>query len=67
MAAKVQQQAKTYTVNLYGKRREVHAYDAVVMVKTLKCPIRVVWVFRKTQWVAIFTTDLELSVAQIIE
>ncbi len=66
MAAKVQQQAKTYTVNLYGKRREVRAYDAVVMVKTLKCPIRVVWVFRKTQWVAIFTTDMELSVAQII-
>ncbi len=67
MAAEVRQQAKTYTVNLYGKRREVCAYDAVVMVKTLKCPVRVVWVFRKTQWVALFTTDLELSVTQIIE
>jgi len=67
MAAEVLQQAKTYNVNLYGKRREVRAYDAVVMVKTLKCPVRVVWVFRKTQWVALFTTDLELSVTQIIE
>ena len=67
MAAEVRQQAKTYPVNLYSKRREVRAYDAVVMVKTLKCPVRVVWVFRKTQWVAMFTTDLALSVIQIIE
>jgi hypothetical protein len=67
MAAEVRPQAKTYTVNLYGKHREVRAYDAVVMVKTLKCPVRVVWVFRKTQWVAMFTTDLALSVTQIIE
>ena len=32
-----------------------------------KCPIRVVWVFRKTQWVALFSTDLDLSIEQIIE
>ncbi|MDO9046247.1 MAG: transposase [Methylobacter sp.] len=51
----------------YGKRREVCAYDAVVMLKTLKRPVRVVWVFRKTQWVTMFSTDLELSVIQIIE
>jgi hypothetical protein len=37
------------------------------MLKTLKCPVRVVWVYRKTQWVALFTTDLTLSVAEIIE
>jgi hypothetical protein len=67
MAVEVRQKAKTYTVNLYGKRRDVCAYDAVVMLKTFKCPVRVVWVFRKTQWVAMFTTDLELSVTQIIE
>jgi hypothetical protein len=67
IAAEVCQQAKIYSVNLYGKHREVRAYDAVVMVKTLKCQVRVVWVFRKTQWVAMFTTDLELSVTQIIE
>jgi DDE superfamily endonuclease len=67
MAAEVRQKTKIYTVNLYGKRRDVCAYDAVVMLKTLKCPVRVAWVFRKTQWVAMFTTDLELSVTQIIE
>ena len=37
------------------------------MLKIFKCPVRVVWVFRKTQWVAMFTPDLELSVTQIIE
>ena len=67
MVVEVRQKAKTYTVNLYGKHRDVCAYDAVVMLKTLKCPVRVVWVFRKTQWIAMFTTDLELSVTQIIE
>jgi hypothetical protein len=66
-AAEVRRKTKIYSVNLYGKRREVCAYDAVVMLKTFKCPVRVVWVFRKTQWVAMFTTDLALSVTQIIE
>ena len=67
MAKTVQQWATHYGVNLYGKQRAVRAYDQVVMLKTLKCPVRVVWVFRKTQWVALFTTDLDLSVTQIIE
>ena len=43
------------------------AYDRVVMLKTLKCPVRVVWIYRKTQWVALFSTDLAMSVAEIIE
>ena len=43
------------------------AYDQVIMLKNLRCPARVVWVFRKTRWVAFFTTDLTLSVQQIIE
>ena len=67
MAAEIRQKTKIYAVNLYGKHRDVCADDAVVMLKTFKCPVRVVWVFRKTQWVAMFTTDLELSVTQIIE
>ena len=59
--------AKTVTINnLYGKRRDVLAYDHVFILKTLKCPIRVVWVYRRTQWVAFFSTDLSLSVEQII-
>jgi len=54
-------------VNLYGRLRTVLACEQIVMQKTLKCPIRVVWVYRRTQWVAMFTTDLSLSVAEIIE
>jgi len=59
--------AHEYKVNLYGRERIVLASDRIVMLKTLKCPVRVVWVYRKTQWVALFTTDLTLSVAEIIE
>jgi len=67
LAQKFRQQAISYRVFLYGKTREVQAYEQVVILKTLKCPVRVVWVFRKTQWVALFTTDLSLSVEQIME
>ena len=37
------------------------------MLKTMKCPVRVVFVYRKTRYVALMTTDLTLSVEQIIE
>ncbi|GFO76567.1 transposase, IS701 family [Bathymodiolus platifrons methanotrophic gill symbiont] len=67
MAKTVQQEARLYNVNLYGKQREVSAYSRVVMLKTLKRPVQVVWVFRRTQWIALFTTDLNLSITQIIE
>jgi hypothetical protein len=60
-------QAQEYTVNLYGRNRDVLAHDQVVMLKTLKCKVRVVWIYRKTRWVALFTTDLSLSVEEIIE
>jgi hypothetical protein len=59
--------ATTYSINLYGNDREVLAYDQIVMLKTLKCAVRVVWVYRKSSWIALFTTDLDLSVEQIIE
>jgi hypothetical protein len=59
--------AKEYFVNLYGRVRSVVAYDQVVMLKTLKCPVRVIWVYRQKQWVALFSTDLTLSVEKIIE
>jgi len=59
--------AREYDVNLYGRLRTVIAYESVVMLKTLKCAVRVVWIYRKTQWVALFSTDLSLSVEEIIE
>jgi len=67
LAPKVKCLAKEYTVNLYGKTRTIIVHEQVVMLGSLKCPVRVVWVFRKTQWVALFSTDLTLSVEQIVE
>jgi hypothetical protein len=61
------QHARLCRVALYGKSREVMAYDRIVLLKTLRREVRVVWVFRNTKWIALFTTDLELSVEQIIE
>jgi len=67
LAAQYKDFANEYAVNLYGRIRTVVAYDRIVMLKTLKCPVRVVWVYRKKQWVALFSTDLTLSIQQIIE
>ena len=52
LATTLQPSAQAYTLNLYGKLRTVMAVDRVVMLKTLRCRVRVVWVFRTTQWVA---------------
>lgn len=59
--------APTYSLCLYGRVRDVSAADRVVMLKTLRCRVRVVWIFRRTRWVALVTTDLTLTVKQIIE
>jgi hypothetical protein len=66
LAALMRARAQTYTLPIYGAVREVLAAERVVMLKSLRCPVRVVWVYRKTQWVALMTTDLALSTAQII-
>ncbi len=66
LAAIYQTRAKPYVLSLYGKRREVLAHDRILMLKTLRCPVRVVWVYRGTQWVALVTTDVALTVEEII-
>lgn len=66
-AARYKDNASEYKVDLYGKLRTVSAYTQVVMLKTMKCRVRVVWVFRKTRYIALMTTDLSLTVEQIIE
>ena len=67
LAKRSMKKAMCYTVNLYGKQREVLAHDKVLMLKTLKCAVRVVWVYHRSHWIALFTTDLDLSVEQMIE
>jgi len=52
VAARSKPQASTHRVFLYGHYRDVLASTKVVMLKTLKCPVQVVWVFRKTQWIS---------------
>ena len=47
MAAKFISHASIHRVFLYGKHRDVNAFSKTVMLKTLKCPVRVVWVFEK--------------------
>ena len=66
-AATIRERAESLWAFLYGKKREISVYSEIIMLKTLKCPVRVVWVFRKTRYVALFTTDLTLSIKQIIE
>ena len=66
-AARYKDRAIEFNVNLYGKARTVSAYTQLVMLKTMKCRVRVVWVFRKTRYIALMTTDLTLTVEQIIE
>ena len=67
LAGKYRSLAKELSVNLYGKVRSVMAYEEIFTIKTLKCQIKVVWVFRKNQWVALFSTDTTLSIEKIIE
>ena len=67
LADEFQTHATTSSANLYGKQRDVTAFDKIMMLKTLKCAVRVVWIYRRSQWVALFTTDLDLTVEQIIE
>ena len=67
LAAEFKSLASEYTVNLYGRDRTVIAYERVVMLKTIRCAAKVVWVYRQSQWVALFSTDLTLTTQQIIE
>jgi hypothetical protein len=57
MAQQLKYQTKPFAAFLYGKVREVQAVDRVLALKTLKVPVRIVWVFYRQQWVALFTTD----------
>ncbi|MGH8553842.1 MAG: IS701 family transposase [Methylococcales bacterium] len=67
LAGQVRDHACSVSVFLYGKQRSVIAYDRIVLLKNLRSQVRIVWVFRHNRWVAFFSTDLDLSVEQIIE
>ncbi len=46
MAAHCRDRARAYDVDLYGRMRQVMAFDRVVMLKTLERSVRVVWRIR---------------------
>jgi hypothetical protein len=66
LAMDFKSRAREYSVNLYGRQRTVLAYERVAMLKTMRCAVKVVWVYRQSQYVALFCTDTSLSVQQII-
>ena len=66
LASKLKSKTQKYSVFLYGKQRQVQAIDKVLIPKALNVPVRIVWVFYGRQWLALFTTDLTLTVEQII-
>jgi len=67
LAANLKPNAQPITVDLYGRERVVVTYARIVILKTLRRAVKVVWVYRQSQWVALFSTDTSLSVRQIIE
>ncbi len=65
-AQQLKYKAKYYSVFLYGKVREVQAVERTFVLKTLKVPVKIVWIYYRNQWIALFTTDLSLTTEQII-
>jgi hypothetical protein len=56
-----------YTRFFNSRIRTVIAYDRVVMIKTLRCPVKAVWVYhKKTQWVALFSHERTAMHGRII-
>ncbi len=56
LAARLKPLATEYTANLYGRERTVVFYARVMMLKTIRCAVKVVWIYRQTQWVALYST-----------
>ncbi len=49
LALQYREAAREYRVELYGRKRTVRAYEQVIMLKNLKCAVRVVWIYTKTR------------------
>jgi len=67
LAIKYKTQAREVTSLVYGKERKMFVYDEIFMSKAFKCKIKVVFTYYKNHFVALATTDLNLTVEQILE
>lgn len=59
--------AQEYSVQIYGNHQTILAFTSMAMLPSLKCMVRIVWVYRRSQWVALFTTDLVMTVTDIVQ
>ena len=67
LANEYKDKAQKVTSFVYGKKREMLAYEVTLMSKAFKCAIKVVFTYYKKHFVALATTDLTLTVSQILE
>lgn len=67
LAIKYKTQAREVTSLVYGKERKMFVYDEIFMSKAFKCKIKVVFTYYKNHFVALATTDLDLTAEQILE
>ena len=67
LAEKYKDSAIEVTSLVYRKKRKMFAYSKIFMSKSFKCKIKVVFTYYKNHVVALATTDLTLTVEQILE
>jgi hypothetical protein len=67
LANQYKAKAQKVTSFVYGKKREMLAYEEIFMSKSFKCPIKVVFAYYRNHFVALATTDANLTTTQIFE
>ena len=67
LANKYKDNAREIISLVYGKERRMFVYDEIFMSKSFKCKIRVVFTYYKNHFVVLATTDLNLTVEQVLE
>jgi len=67
LGKKYKDKAQKVVSFVYGKKREMLVYEETFLSKAFKCPIKVVFAYYKNHFVALATTDLSLTVTQVLE
>ena len=52
---------------VYGKQRDIKVYTGIWMSRSLRCEIKVVFAYYRNSFVALMSTDLNLSAEEIVE
>ena len=67
LGKKYKDKAQKVVSFVYGKKREMFVYEKTFLSKAFKCPIKVIFAYYKNHFVALATTDLSLTVTQVLE